>query len=71
MNEDRPDWDQRSPVQWAEHEDLSTIVNQFVETGMNTDGVVKAALLNAGWQPLMRSNPGSTVRRLRTNFSVK
>jgi len=50
---------------------ISTIVNQFVETGMNTDGVVKAALLNAGWQPLMRSNPGSTVRRLRTNFSVK
>ncbi len=51
MNEDRPDWDQRSPVQWAENEDLSKIVNQFVETGMNTDGVVKAALLNAGWQP--------------------
>jgi hypothetical protein len=51
MNEDRPGWDQRSPVQWTEHEGLSKIVNQFVQTGMNTDGVAKAALLNAGWQP--------------------
>ena len=50
MNEQRPDWDYRSPVQWAYDEDLSKIVNQFVETGMNAEGVVKAALLDAGWK---------------------
>jgi len=51
MTEDRPDWDQRSSVQWAEHEALSKILNQFVQTGMNANGVVKAALLTTGWQP--------------------
>lgn len=52
MNEDRPNWDQRSPVQWTEDEDLSTVANQYVETGMNTKQVVRAALLNAGWKPV-------------------
>lgn len=50
MNRERPDWDYSSPVQWEYDEDLSKVVNQFVETGMNTEAVVKAALLNAGWK---------------------
>jgi len=51
MNDDRPDWDQRSPVKWREDEGLSKVANQYVKTGMNTDQVVRAALLNAGWKP--------------------
>jgi len=51
MNADRPGWKQRSPVEWTEDEDLSKVANQFVETGLNTERVVRAALLNAGWKP--------------------
>lgn len=52
MNENLRDWERRrSPVRWAKDEELSKLATQFVETGMNTEGVVKAALLNAGWKP--------------------
>ena len=51
QNADRPDWDQRSPNEWTIDDELTKLANQYVQTGMNTDGVVKAALLNAGWQP--------------------
>jgi len=50
MNEQRPHWDQRSPVEWVTDEELTKVVNQFVETGLNAEAVVKAALLNAGWK---------------------
>jgi len=50
-NAERPDWDQRSPHEWTVDDELTKLANQYVHTGMNTDGVVKAALLNAGWQP--------------------
>lgn len=49
-NDRRQPWEQRSAVQWEEDEDLSKVSNQFVKTGMNTDGVVKAALFNSGWK---------------------
>ncbi|MFC4452095.1 hypothetical protein [Halorussus aquaticus] len=50
--ENRADWRPRpSPLTWRYDEELRTVVEQFIETGMNTEGVVKAALLNAGWQP--------------------
>jgi hypothetical protein len=51
MNADRPAWEQQSPIQWAEDEELSKVANQYVQTGMNTERVVRAALLDAGWQP--------------------
>jgi len=51
MNDDRPEWDQQNPVQWTEDEDLSKVANQYIKTGMNTKQVVRAALLNAGWNP--------------------
>jgi hypothetical protein len=51
MNEDRPEWDHRSAAQWTEDDELSKVANQYVKTGMNTEQVVRAALLNAGWKP--------------------
>lgn len=52
MQEDLPVWErQRSSVRWAEDEELTKIVHQYIQTGMNTDGVVRAALINAGWKP--------------------
>lgn len=51
MNANRPSWDQRSSVKWDVDEDLSKVANQFVQTGMNTERVVRAALLDAGWKP--------------------
>lgn len=52
LNEDRPVWERRqSAVKWTEDEDLSQLAEQYVQTGMNTEGVVKAALINAGWKP--------------------
>jgi len=52
MQDNRPVWKRdRSAVQWTEDEKLTKVVNQYIETGMNTDGVVRAALINAGWKP--------------------
>lgn len=52
MNDGRPIWERRrSPVEWAEDEELSRLAQQYVQTGMNTEGVVRAALVNAGWRP--------------------
>lgn len=52
MKEDLPVWKRPwSAVKWTENEELSKLAAQYVETGMNTEGVVKAALLNAGWKP--------------------
>lgn len=49
---DRPVWErQRSAVTWAEDEALSKLAEQYVETGMNTERLVRAALINAGWKP--------------------
>lgn len=41
----------RSAVQWTEDEELTKVVEQYIETGMNTDRVVRAALVDAGWKP--------------------
>jgi hypothetical protein len=49
-HEDHPNAD---PVVTTVDEDLSQIVNQYVETGLKTDEVIRAALLNAGWRPDM------------------
>jgi hypothetical protein len=50
--ENRPVWERRrSAVTWTEDEELSQLAEQYVQTGMNTKGVVKAALINAGWKP--------------------
>jgi hypothetical protein len=52
MQEERPVWErERSAVQWTEDEELTKVVSQYIETGMNTDGVVRAALIDAGWKP--------------------
>jgi len=52
MNDDLPVWERRrSAIKWAEDEELSKLAEQYVQTGMNTDGVVRAALVNAGWKP--------------------
>lgn len=52
MNEELPVWERRrSAIKWTEDEELSKLANQYVETGMNTEGVVKASLINAGWKP--------------------
>jgi hypothetical protein len=52
LQDERPVWErERSAVQWTEDEELTRVVNQYIETGMNTDGVVRAALVNAGWKP--------------------
>lgn len=52
LMEERPVWERRrSAVQWTEDEELSQLAEQYVQTGMNTKGVVKAALINAGWKP--------------------
>jgi len=52
MNEELPVWERRrSAVQWRQDDELSKLVNQFIKTGMNTERVVRAALLNAGWKP--------------------
>jgi len=52
MNEDLPVWRRRqSTVKWTEDEDLSKLAEQYVLMGMNTEGVVRAALINAGWKP--------------------
>lgn len=52
MMEDRPVWERRrSAVKWTEDDELSQLAEQYVQTGMNTKGVVKAALINAGWKP--------------------
>jgi hypothetical protein len=52
MNEDLPVWERRqSAIKWTEDEDLSKLAKQYVQTGMNTEGVVRAALINAGWKP--------------------
>lgn len=51
MNENRQPWERRSAVRWEEDEELSKVANQYVKTGMNTDGVVQAALFNSGWKP--------------------
>lgn len=52
MKEDLPVWKQpRSAVKWTEDEELSKIAAQYVQTGMNTQKVVKAALIDAGWKP--------------------
>lgn len=51
MMDDQPEWDRRSPVKWTEDEELTKLAEQYTETGMNTEGVVKAALVNAGWKP--------------------
>lgn len=50
--ENRPVWRRRqSAVKWTEDEELSKLAKQYVQTGMNTEGVVRAALVNAGWKP--------------------
>jgi len=49
--DEQPVWEQRSPGKWTEDEKLTKLAEQYVTTGMNTDGVVKAALVNAGWKP--------------------
>jgi hypothetical protein len=51
MMEDTPEWDQRSPAKWTGDEELTKIAEQYVETGLNTKGVVKAALIDSGWKP--------------------
>ncbi|SFG01213.1 hypothetical protein SAMN04488063_1125 [Halopelagius inordinatus] len=52
MNEARPVWRRRqSAIKWTIDEDLSKLAHQYVQTGMNTKGVVKSALINAGWKP--------------------
>lgn len=52
MNKSRPVWRrQRSAIKWAIDEELSKLAHQYVQTGMNTEGVVKSALINAGWKP--------------------
>ncbi|MFC6723382.1 hypothetical protein ACFQE1_03025 [Halobium palmae] len=52
MNEKRPVWRRRqSAIKWIIDEELSKLANQYVQTGMNIKGVVKAALINAGWKP--------------------
>lgn len=52
VQDDLPVWErQRSSVKWTEDEELTKIVHQYIQTGMNTDGVVRAALVDAGWKP--------------------
>jgi len=51
MMDDQPVWEQRNPGKWTEDEELTKVAEQYVTTGMNTEGVVKAALVNAGWKP--------------------
>lgn len=51
MNDDRPWEHQRSAIKWTEDEELSKLAEQYVQTGMNTEGVVRAALVDAGWKP--------------------
>jgi hypothetical protein len=52
MNDDLPVWERRkSAVKWKEDEELSKVAEQYVQTGMNTEAVVKAALVDAGWKP--------------------
>lgn len=49
---DRSIWNRRrSAIKWTEDEELSKLARQYIQTGMNTEGVVKAALINAGWKP--------------------
>ena len=49
---DLPVWErQRSAVTWAEDEPLSKLAEQYVETGMNTERLVRAAVINSGWKP--------------------
>lgn len=49
---DLPVWKRRrSAVTWTEDEALSKLAEQYVETGMNTGRLVRAALINAGWKP--------------------
>ncbi|WP_152039935.1 hypothetical protein [Salinigranum salinum] len=42
---------QRSSVKWTEDEQLTKLVKQYIQTGMNTRKVVRASLINAGWKP--------------------
>jgi hypothetical protein len=56
----REEWEKRhedhpnaNPVITKVDDDLSQVANQYVETGMKTDEVIQAALLNAGWRPDM------------------
>jgi hypothetical protein len=52
LQEELPVWErQQSSVTWSTDEELAQLVEQYVQTGMNTEGVVKAALINAGWKP--------------------
>lgn len=52
MNEDLHDWrGRRSAIKWTKDEELSKLAEQYVRTGMNTKGVVRAALIDAGWRP--------------------
>ena len=51
MMDEQPEWEQRNPGKWTEDEELTKLAEQYVATGMNTEGVVKAALINAGWKP--------------------
>jgi hypothetical protein len=52
MNQNRPVWDRKqSAVKWTTDEALSKLAEQYIQTGMRTDAVVRAALINAGWRP--------------------
>jgi hypothetical protein len=52
MNDDLPVWERkRSAVKWTEDKELSKLAEQYVQTGMNTKRVVRAALVDAGWKP--------------------
>jgi hypothetical protein len=51
-NDDLKPWERRrSAVKWTEDEELTKLAQQYVQTGMNTEGVVRAALVDAGWKP--------------------
>lgn len=52
MKDDKPMWEHpRSAIKWTDDEELSKLAAQYVQTGMNTKRVVRAALVNAGWKP--------------------
>ena len=51
MKADRRGRVPQSAAKWTEDEKSTKIAEQYIKTGMNTDGVVRAALIDAGWKP--------------------
>ena len=52
LNGDLPVWERRrSAIKWTVDERLSKIAEQYIQTGMNTEELVRAALVDSGWKP--------------------